>query len=780
MRQVLLSSYRVLSQGVNLHHCCNAMVLLEAPQSASSGIQAMSRVHRLGQTRPQVIYNVTVDHTYDMVRSYQNARKYFPTLGGDISELLNRVATTIHEQYRAQHGLEEPVDISKFLETAKIRCTDEIYKFTFGLIESPFYTVYKNANVLLRTVDELREQARLGREQDPYASIKQNSKASLSRKSKNRTGMDEIRPAQRCVLCTFRGCDPADCGSVQPTCRSCFLGVIGEGILGKADVRHCIHLCGRDCKTRFNKLLKRSAKQALLTQDSDDSSVDDPSNQKPDDLFLIGQAMKKADHSEIDSKLYRLLVSLNVDSGNNSDKDANSDAGSDAGSDSSENVENANTNEQRHIQLMALLRVVSGAALRAANRCEGRANKGRRTRQCLIRSIGDPTAIPCHAGFDGAATYRHQFNKDGTTLNGCLDCQKNGDPELCHVTADSRACCEGDLTVLTCTFHQEAMRSALSAFEVTDGCDLTHMKTQRGLIYASLFRAARLCGACELVFPPDPDAAILSAKKSKSIPSGTPASADKTQTQLSNIWAGFGEVNAGGDPDMSLSGALESKAPAPVENPAAAGADLGKLDADGDTDMKSPDARPSTSPTAVETSPAAGAGAGDMSRTPDPIPKSDTLDIDADTQEAADTEKNVDNQETVDTKKTAGTDAGDTSIASSSSDVAIPKSLTITLPLGKDKLRNIENSSAASSADPGSAPDTSKTTGKRKRKAAGSNARVVDGTSRKRKKAVASPSGNSTRSTGRGRVGGGGGRGKGKKAKADDDYAPEEDEDEED
>ena len=50
---VLVSTYQTCSIGVNLHKACSDMVMIRVQEDADMVLQAIGRIHRLGQTPPQ-------------------------------------------------------------------------------------------------------------------------------------------------------------------------------------------------------------------------------------------------------------------------------------------------------------------------------------------------------------------------------------------------------------------------------------------------------------------------------------------------------------------------------------------------------------------------------------------------------------------------------------------------------------------------------------------------------------------------------------------------------
>lgn len=74
--QILVSTYRLAGQGLNLHRACHVLVLFEPANSASITLQAIGRVHRLGATLPQYVYSIHARCTIDRWVEANAARKF--------------------------------------------------------------------------------------------------------------------------------------------------------------------------------------------------------------------------------------------------------------------------------------------------------------------------------------------------------------------------------------------------------------------------------------------------------------------------------------------------------------------------------------------------------------------------------------------------------------------------------------------------------------------------------------------------------------------------------
>lgn len=97
---VLVTNLRLGATSMNLQKGCSDLVFLEVPESANTAAQGIGRVHRIGQTRAQNIYIVTVDHTWDQRQQARAALKMYGQIAGqaeipvDDGEVL-ALATTI-------------------------------------------------------------------------------------------------------------------------------------------------------------------------------------------------------------------------------------------------------------------------------------------------------------------------------------------------------------------------------------------------------------------------------------------------------------------------------------------------------------------------------------------------------------------------------------------------------------------------------------------------------------------------------------------------------------
>lgn len=71
----LVVTYAMCSLGLNLHHTCNHVALMEPAVNANTVLQAIGRVHRLGQQRRQQVWILSSPHTFDHFVEGNQCRK---------------------------------------------------------------------------------------------------------------------------------------------------------------------------------------------------------------------------------------------------------------------------------------------------------------------------------------------------------------------------------------------------------------------------------------------------------------------------------------------------------------------------------------------------------------------------------------------------------------------------------------------------------------------------------------------------------------------------------
>jgi hypothetical protein len=74
--EALVASLRTAQLGLNLQGACCDVVFIDVATSTNNWLQALSRVHRMGQTSAVNVWNITTDFSYDQVRQARCTNKY--------------------------------------------------------------------------------------------------------------------------------------------------------------------------------------------------------------------------------------------------------------------------------------------------------------------------------------------------------------------------------------------------------------------------------------------------------------------------------------------------------------------------------------------------------------------------------------------------------------------------------------------------------------------------------------------------------------------------------
>ena len=120
--RVLLTSMDLSATTLVIEKTCSDMVFYEVPNSIPKAVQAISRIHRPGQKRPQQVWILTTDGTYDQV-------------------LQSRLATKGISQLAAQldpndtHDVFEGVNIDEANNEHRVRNSDSENKHKYKLME---------------------------------------------------------------------------------------------------------------------------------------------------------------------------------------------------------------------------------------------------------------------------------------------------------------------------------------------------------------------------------------------------------------------------------------------------------------------------------------------------------------------------------------------------------------------------------------------------------------------------------------------------------------------
>ncbi|OBT52966.1 hypothetical protein VE04_08782 [Pseudogymnoascus sp. 24MN13] len=79
---VLVTSLRCGCTSMNLQSQCADVVFMDVAESANITLQAIGRVHRMGQTKPQNIYIVTTNYSWDQQSQWRAAVKMYGQIAG--------------------------------------------------------------------------------------------------------------------------------------------------------------------------------------------------------------------------------------------------------------------------------------------------------------------------------------------------------------------------------------------------------------------------------------------------------------------------------------------------------------------------------------------------------------------------------------------------------------------------------------------------------------------------------------------------------------------------
>lgn len=78
--QVLVTTYNCGATGLNLRNSCYVAILMESAPNYNLEAQAIRRLHRIGQKRPQRAYRLFQDHTIARYLHNNNFKKMMPQI----------------------------------------------------------------------------------------------------------------------------------------------------------------------------------------------------------------------------------------------------------------------------------------------------------------------------------------------------------------------------------------------------------------------------------------------------------------------------------------------------------------------------------------------------------------------------------------------------------------------------------------------------------------------------------------------------------------------------
>ncbi|KAI9035035.1 uncharacterized protein KD926_004699 [Aspergillus affinis] len=85
---VLVTSFQTGAVGINLHDQCSRAIFMEPPQGVNGALQAMGRLHRLGQRYPQKVWILSQVQSFDAHVEDSNILKALPQVAADLEPIL--------------------------------------------------------------------------------------------------------------------------------------------------------------------------------------------------------------------------------------------------------------------------------------------------------------------------------------------------------------------------------------------------------------------------------------------------------------------------------------------------------------------------------------------------------------------------------------------------------------------------------------------------------------------------------------------------------------------
>ncbi|EFR05557.1 hypothetical protein MGYG_08572 [Nannizzia gypsea CBS 118893] len=118
--QVLLTTYACGGVGLNLHGDCNTVILVEPALNVNTIIQAIGRLHRLGQQQEQEVFILFLQHSWDRFIEHNSAKKMVGQIVADNADMFDKFLAEI--QARVEHKwMSLPSERNQYNEaTAKI------------------------------------------------------------------------------------------------------------------------------------------------------------------------------------------------------------------------------------------------------------------------------------------------------------------------------------------------------------------------------------------------------------------------------------------------------------------------------------------------------------------------------------------------------------------------------------------------------------------------------------------------------------------------------------
>lgn len=81
--QVLVTSLKVSTFGLNLQGCCSDLIVVGVADNVNAMMQVIGRIHRLGQTREQRVWVLTLARSYDNILQHNQTTKMLQQVAGE-------------------------------------------------------------------------------------------------------------------------------------------------------------------------------------------------------------------------------------------------------------------------------------------------------------------------------------------------------------------------------------------------------------------------------------------------------------------------------------------------------------------------------------------------------------------------------------------------------------------------------------------------------------------------------------------------------------------------
>ena len=90
---VLVTSFATSSFGLNLQTCCSNLIIMAVAQNVNIILQVIGRIHRLGQSRVQNVWIITMARSYDNILQFDQTNKMIAQLAGEADVQIDEAET---------------------------------------------------------------------------------------------------------------------------------------------------------------------------------------------------------------------------------------------------------------------------------------------------------------------------------------------------------------------------------------------------------------------------------------------------------------------------------------------------------------------------------------------------------------------------------------------------------------------------------------------------------------------------------------------------------------